>query len=151
MTVAITQEKPVYDVVIIGSQQTALAAALTAGRLGRSVLVFDSEPLNNNGNGSRDANQISEYGNTSSHDDLIAPARPLSRELVAHKCPSVSFCDESVIRLTPTSIAGRYTGFGVKDNRGGTIMGRKLILAGGLEDIFPMDIPGFNSNWSEHM
>jgi len=124
-----------YDVVVIGGGPAGLQAALTLGRLHRSVLLLDSGEYRNAA--------AKEMHNFVTHDgrspeEFRAAAR---RDLLAYHTVEVR-------ELRATEVAddgGRWRVF-LEDS--GSVQARRVVLATGLRDTLP-DIPGLADLWGD--
>ncbi|KAL7952870.1 hypothetical protein V8C34DRAFT_322007 [Trichoderma compactum] len=120
----------IYDALVIGGGPAGLSSALTLARVCRTSMVFDSGEYRNN-----DAKEMHTFLSR----DGIAPRsfRNIARGQIREK-----YSDQ---------ILPGYKGFQAVDSSNNTYLGRKLVLATGVEDILPTDIEGYKENWPQHM
>lgn len=127
--------KPEYEVLIIGGGPAGLTAAMTLGRMSRSVLLCDDN---------RPRNFPSTHVNNFPSDDGIHPAdwrRKTRKNLEKYK--TVETADASVL-----SVVKNTSGFTAQLSSGETVFAKKLILAYGVVDTLP-PIPGFKELWGK--
>jgi thioredoxin reductase len=134
----------IVDALIIGAGPAGLNAALAFARTRNTAIVFDSREYRNEGIkhmhtvASRDHNDPHEFRNT-------------ARQQIESRYETVWFQQVNITHAAKKSIGPeKYDGFEVKDSKGKSYEGRKLILATGSKDILP-DIPGYKENWPEHI
>lgn len=126
-------ENRIYDVIIIGGSYAGLSAAMALGRSLRDVLVIDSGiPCNRQTPHSH--NFLTQDGKT-----------PLEIATIAKQQVEQY---ESIIFQNGVVTAGKFVseGFEISTEEGNIYIGRKLIFATGVKDIFP-DIKGFAECW----
>jgi thioredoxin reductase len=127
------------DALIIGGGPAGLAAALTLARQVQSSTVLDSGNYRNEG---------TEYMHMLPGFDHMNPAkyRAAAAENVTSRYHTVSIHNVTIetVKKTDDGI------FEAMDNNGGRWKGKKLILASGVEDIYP-DIEGYAECWSNGM
>ncbi|MEC3880391.1 NAD(P)/FAD-dependent oxidoreductase [Parapedobacter sp. 10938] len=122
-----------FDVVIVGGSYAGLSAAMALGRSLRNVLVIDSGlPCNRQTPHSH--NFITQDGETP-----LAISKKAREQVMRY--PTVHFLDGVALSGVKT-----VEGFAITTKSGDTSMGRKLILATGIEDQLP-DIKGFDQCW----
>jgi len=121
-----------YDALVIGGGPAGLQAALTLGRMHRTVLLVDSGQYRN-GSVAHSHNFVTHDGR--SPDEL----RRLAREDLSHY-PSVELREGTVEGVSETD-----DGFEA-DLGGETVRSRTLVLATGMTDELP-DIPGLADAW----
>lgn len=127
------KENRIYDVIIIGGSYAGLSAAMALGRSLRDVLVIDSRiPCNRQTPHSH--NFLTQDGKT-----------PLEIATIAKQQVEQY---ESIIFENGVVTDGRFAseGFEICTEEGNIYIGRKLIFATGVKDIFP-DIKGFSACW----
>ncbi|MEU5697153.1 NAD(P)/FAD-dependent oxidoreductase [Actinosynnema sp. NPDC020468] len=121
-----------YDVLVIGGGPAGLTAALTLGRVRRSVLVLDSgEP--------RNAPAAGVHGFPTR--DGLPPA-----ELVALTRAEAEVYGVRVERARVVGARRAADGFEVTTAAGETFAARRLLVATGLADDLP-DVPGVRELW----
>lgn len=122
-----------FDVIILGGSYAGLSAAMALGRSRRRVLVIDSGiPCNRQTPHSH--NFITQDG-----EPPLAISRKARQQVKQY--PTVHFLDDLAVGAVKTD-----TGFAVATKSGSTSVGRKLIVATGIEDQLP-DIKGFADCW----
>ncbi|MFS0886262.1 NAD(P)/FAD-dependent oxidoreductase [Aeromicrobium sp. 179-A 4D2 NHS] len=121
-----------YDALVIGGGPAGLQAALTLGRMHRTVLLVDSGQYRN-GSVAHSHNFVTHDGR--SPDEL----RRLAREDLSHY-PSVELREGTVEGVSEID-----DGFEA-DLGGETVRSRTLVLATGMTDELP-DIPGLADAW----
>ncbi|WP_299309972.1 NAD(P)/FAD-dependent oxidoreductase [uncultured Croceicoccus sp.] len=124
-----------YDAVVIGGSYAGLSAAIQIARARRSVCVVDTgEPRNR----FADASHGFFGQDGAAPQDMIVKARdqlgayPTVRMIVDMACDAIQ-------------VGG---GFEVTLASGGTVAGRKLVLAFGISDVLP-NIPGLSERWGD--
>ncbi|KAL7929942.1 hypothetical protein V8C35DRAFT_314211 [Trichoderma chlorosporum] len=135
----------IYDALVIGGGPAGLSSALTLARVCRSSIVFDSGEYRNHG-----AKEMHTYLSR----DGIPPEtfRSISRKQIEEKySEQVSFMNTKIVEVSNTEILPGYKGFQAVDSSNKTFLGRKLVLATGIEDILPTDIDGYKENWPHHI
>ncbi|KDA04954.1 pyridine nucleotide-disulfide oxidoreductase [Microbacterium sp. CH12i] len=125
-----------YDAIVIGAGPAGLQAALTLGRMHRSMLVLDSGAYRN-GTVSHMHNVIG--------DDGTAPDEYRSRA----RAQLAAYVDVEFRRATAASITGAADDFTVALSDGHRESARRIILATGVADELP-DVPGLDELWGQH-
>lgn len=123
-----------YDVVVIGGGAAGLSAALVLGRARRRVLVIDA-------GAPRNAPAAQMHGFLSR--DGLPPATLLEigrREVAGY---GVVLAEDAATRVVNDGLSG----FRIFLGEGGSVSGRRLLLATGLRDELP-DIPGLRERWA---
>ncbi|HEY0047281.1 MAG TPA: NAD(P)/FAD-dependent oxidoreductase [Flavobacterium sp.] len=123
----------IYDVIIIGGSVSGLSAGLTLGRSLRKVLIIDSDqPCNRQTPHSY--NFITQDGKTPQEINKAA-----QHEVMKY---------EGVTFLTDIAVDAKEDeeGFAVTTKDNGIFHSKKIVLATGLNDVFP-EIPGFAECW----
>ena len=124
-----------YDAVVIGGSYAGLSAAMQITRARRSVCVVDrGEPRNR----FADASHGFFGQDGAAPEAMIAKAR---NQLAAY--PTVRMIADMACDATRAD-----GGFEVTLASGGTVTGRKLVLAFGISDVLP-DIPGLSERWGD--
>lgn len=126
-----------YDAIIVGGGPAGTQAALTLGRMHRSVLLLDSGRYRNE--------TVSHAHNYATHDGK-APAeiRRLARQDVA------AYQSVQVREVAAESVVADIDGFTVTDTNGRVERSVGLILATGVRDQLP-DIPGLADAWGKEV
>ncbi|PTB62199.1 FAD/NAD(P)-binding domain-containing protein [Trichoderma citrinoviride] len=135
----------VYDALVIGSGPAGLSSALTLARVCRSSIIFDTGEFRNQG-----AKEMHTFLSR----DGIPPEkfRSIARQQIEDKYSDhVTFVPAKIVAVSNTEIVPGYKGFQAVDSLNNTYLGRKLVLATGVEDVLPTDIEGYKENWPQHM
>lgn len=135
----------IYDALVIGSGPAGLSSALALARVCRSSIIFDSGEFRNKG-----AKEMHTFLSR----DGIPPEkfRSIARQQIEDKySDQVTFVPAKIVAVSNTEVAPGYKGFQAVDNLNNTYLGRKLVLATGVEDILPTDIEGYKENWPQHI
>lgn len=122
-----------FDVIIVGGSYAGMAAALQVARARRTVLVVDA---------GRPRNRFAQHAHGLIGRDGAAPrqiAEEAKAQLLAY--PDVTWRDGLARHAVHLKEGFRLT---LED--GAMLMGRRLVLALGVEDILP-DIPGLKDRW----
>lgn len=124
-----------FEVIIIGGGPAGISAAMTLGRLSRSVLLCDDD---------RPRNAPSSHVNNFPTQDGIHPAewRRLARANL-EKYKTIQTFKGSVL-----SVEKLNSGFMAKLSSDAEVKVKKVILAYGVKDTLP-DIPGFAEAWGK--
>ena len=128
---------PTHDVIVIGGGPAGLQAALTLGRMHRSVLMLDSGEYRNA--------TVEHAHNYVTHDG-IAPAefRRLARvDLAAYETVEVR-------EVTASRVEQDGDGFVVHLEDGTSERAAALVLATGVRDALP-DVPGLAEAWGKEI
>lgn len=121
-------ETNTYDVVVVGGGPAGLQAALTLGRMHRSVLVFDSGRYRNDP-ASHLHNFVTRDGTPPAEFRALAHAELDGYDTVSRRS------------VTVTSVEPAGDGFTVALADGSRAVGRRVVLATGVRDTLP-DVPG---------
>ncbi|TFB01497.1 putative thioredoxin reductase [Trichoderma ghanense] len=135
----------IYDALVIGSGPAGLSSALTLARVCRSSIIFDTGEFRNQG-----AKEMHTFLSR----DGIPPEkfRSIARQQIEDKYSDhVTFVPAKIVAVSNTEIVPGYKGFQAVDSLNNTYLGRKLVLATGVEDVLPTDIEGYKENWPQHM
>ncbi|KAL6716684.1 hypothetical protein ACLMJK_006252 [Lecanora helva] len=126
----------VLDVLIIGGGPAGLSAATGLARQLYTVVVFDSGVYRNQ--------RTNHMHNVLTWDHGQPEAfRQKGRRDILNRYTTVNFQDTEIKSVSKTS-AGNFE---LKDARGKSWTGRKLVLAGGVRDLYP-DIEGYDDCWA---
>ncbi|MFC0197335.1 NAD(P)/FAD-dependent oxidoreductase, partial [Microbacterium arthrosphaerae] len=125
-----------YDVIVIGGGPAGLQAALTIGRMHRSVLLLDSGEYRN---------ATVEHAHNLLTNDGRSPAelRRIAREELA-PYPTVEVRDAAV-----AAVAGALGSFEITTDAG-IERSARLVLATGMRDALP-DVPGLAEQWGRRV
>ena len=136
MTPSTPQDEIRYDVLVVGGGAAGLAAAVTLGRVRRSVVVVDAgEP--------RNAPAAGVHGYLGL--DGIAPSELLATGRDEARRYGARVIDGRVADLARLG-EGNGGGFRASLADGTTLTARRVILATGVADVLP-DIPGVAEQW----
>lgn len=125
-----------YDVIIIGGGISGLSAASSVVRQNHSVLVLDSGT----------------YRNDKSPHMHMLPSwdhrNPKEFRAAAHKDLERYGAIVKYEQFEATNAKKTEQGyFEISNDKGQTWTGRKLILATGVEDVYPEEFPGYDECW----
>ena len=124
-----------HDAVVIGGSYAGLSAAMQIARARRSVCVVDTgEPRNR----FADASHGFFGQDGAAPQDMIANARD----------QLATYSSVRMIADVACNAARADGGFELTLESGGTVTGRKLVLAFGISDVLP-DIPGLSERWGD--
>jgi thioredoxin reductase len=124
-----------YDVAVVGAGSAGLQAALTLGRMRRSVLVLGTDRYRND--------PAAEMHNFLGHDGAPpAELRAAAREDLEHY-PTVELRDQEVAAIEGD--AGEFT---LRLADGTRVSARRVLLATGVRDRLP-DVPGLAALWGD--
>ena len=132
-------DSPVRDALIIGGGPAGLSAALGLARLLHTAVVFDSGSYRNES--SKHLHGVATWD----HRDP-ADFRASIRKDLSARYSTIGFADVAVERVEKTE-SGLFK---VTDVDGKDWMGRKVLLASGVRDVYP-DIPGYAECWGKGM
>lgn len=129
----------IFDVLIIGGGPAGLSAALSFARLVHTTVIFDSGVYRN---------ALSNHMHTVPTWDHRDPAefRAAIRKDLLSRYPATQFQDVKVESISKTDDGL----FKATDAKGDEWLGRKVILATGVKDVFP-PIDGFADCWVSGM
>ncbi len=124
-----------HEVLILGAGPAGLSAAMSLGRMGRSVLVCDDD---------RPRNAAAEHMNNFVSHDGMSPSewRTKARRDLS-KYETIQFYSGSVVNIEKSQ-----TGFSAKFEDGSLGLCRKIVLAHGVRDVLP-DIEGMQALWGK--
>jgi thioredoxin reductase len=126
------------DVLIVGGGIAGLSAASTIVRQDHSVLVLDSQQYRNGG--SKHMHTLATWDHRSPEDWRAAAKKDFERygtvTIAQEEAVGAEKTEDGLIKVTAGS--------------GKQWQARKLILATGVEDIFP-DVPGYSQCWISGM
>lgn len=132
-----------YDALIIGGGPAGLAAAVSLGRACCKTALFDSQMYHNGG--------VTMMHNVLRHDgEKPEFYRATAVEEIMDKYDTVSFIDTHIITARHVEEYPKRPFFELKDERGNTWLGRKLVLATRTEDILP-PVKGYKELWGRGM
>ncbi|MDW3647139.1 MAG: NAD(P)/FAD-dependent oxidoreductase [Bacteroidia bacterium] len=126
-----TTEK--YEVIIIGGSYAGLSAAMALGRSLRKTLLIDS---------GKPCNQQTPH----SHNFLTQDGKTPSEISAVSKEQVLAYPDVQLIEGLVQEGEKIDAGFEVKLGNGDSYIGKKLILATGIQDLIP-EIKGFSACW----
>ena len=124
-----------YDAVVIGGSYAGLSAAIHIARARRSVCVIDTATPRNR---FADASHGFFGHDGETPENMIATARAQVE----------SYPGVRMIADAGSDVAGEDGRFAVSLASGGTVTGRKLVLAFGISDVLP-EIPGLAARWGD--
>lgn len=129
----------IYDALVLGAGPAGLSTALGLARQLYSVVVFDSQQYRNS-----PADHM--------HNVLTWDHKPPSefranaKANILQRYKSILFRESRIDRIT--GLEGGI--FEAIDEAGGRTLGKKVVLATGVEDVMP-DIDGFKQLWGKSM
>jgi len=128
------------DVLILGAGPAGITAAISLARQMQSSIVFDDGAYRND---------AAEYMHLIPGFDHVSPVhfRNASRENMLSNYKHISVQLASIASAEKDESTGQ---FALKDNAGKVWQGKKLILANGVEDVFP-PIEGYSACWGKAM
>jgi thioredoxin reductase len=131
-----------YDVLIIGGGISGLAAALTLARQQHTALVLDSEVYRN---------APSPHMHNVLAFDRVDPKefREAARKNILDYYTTIEFQRADVVKIVEDMGAAKQQ-FTVTGRDGNAWTGRKVILANGVQDVFP-DIEGYKECFAKAM
>lgn len=134
------EEAGVVDVLIIGAGPAGLAAAMGASRQRHTVVIFDSGLYRN---------KSVDYMHMVPTWDHCSPKEynKAARQELLNRYQTVQYIARAVTSAASIEATGLFQ---VTDTTGLQWVGRKLILATGIRDIFPA-IPGYAESWGQRM
>lgn len=123
-----SQKNQQYDVAVIGAGSAGLQAALTLGRMRRSVVVFSTDRFRND--------PAEHMQNFLGHDG----ESPAELRLAARK-DIERYATVELVERAVTAISGEPDAFTVEVDGSPSVTARRVLLATGLSDELP-DVPG---------
>lgn len=139
-TLLTTMTNPLLDVLIIGGGPAGLSVATGLARQLYTAVVFDSGVYRNA--------RASHMHNVAGWDHRPpAEFRAKARQDIISRYETIQFEQTAAIREVRKTSSGRFEAL---DDKGRTWLGRKLVIATGVSDIFP-DIPGYGECWGYGM
>jgi gliotoxin/aspirochlorine biosynthesis thioredoxin reductase len=126
------------DVLIIGGGPAALSVATGLVRQQYTAILFDSGVYRNA--------RATHMHNVLAHDHQPpSEFRVQARESIVGRYEGVTFKEVKV-----ESARKVESGFELKDSQGSKYLGRKLVLAVGVQDVLP-SLPGYSDLWGTRM
>lgn len=144
-----SRPEEVVDVLIIGGSHAGLSAALTLYRGLHTCIIFDSSrPRTRSADGSTLGRiHLTPTWEHSSPEAMKAASR---KELSEFGSEFISFVDDVEIKSVRKRSDGLFEASSSQDgSRKWT--GRKLLLATGARDVFPVDLPGYGELYARGM
>ena len=131
---------PFRDVLIIGGGPAGLALATGLARQLYTAIVFDSNVYRN---------QMTNHMHNVVTWDHHSPVefRQKGRDDIKRRYNTIEFKDNTKIQSVKKNQEGRFE---ATDTAGKTWIGRKLVLATGIRDVYP-DIDGYGESWGTGM
>lgn len=126
-----------YDIIIIGGGPAGLSAAASIVRQDHSIYLFDSQKYRN---------AAAKFTHTVSTWDHRDPAEFRAASLKDLERYGTVTIDQSEVETVKQNEDGTIEA----TSNGKKVLGKKLILATGVEDVFP-DIPGYAECWVSGM
>jgi gliotoxin/aspirochlorine biosynthesis thioredoxin reductase len=137
-----TETYKTYDVLILGGGISGLAAALTLARQQHTAVVLDSEVYRNAS--SPHMHNVLTWDHTDPRE-----FRAAARKNIVDYYTTIDFVNADVVTLEEGHDRGQQL-LTATDREGKFWRGRKLILAVGVEDLFPK-IEGYADCWAKGM
>ncbi|KAK8127225.1 thioredoxin reductase GliT-like protein [Apiospora sp. TS-2023a] len=130
---------PLVDVLILGAGPAGLSAAAGLARQLHTAIVFSS---------SRFRNERARHMHNVPGWDHKDPAqfRAVSREQILARYDTIRFEDCQITQIAKVG-GGKPLLFEAIDASGRKFQGRRVIVASGVRDIMPNDIPGYDELW----
>lgn len=127
------------DALIIGGGPAGLSAALAFARQAQTAIIFD---------GGKYRNSAADFMHLIPALDHVAPSsfRDTAKASMTARYDCITV-EETEVKTARQTESG---GFEVADEVGKTWTGKKMILATGVEDVFP-NIPGYADCWGKSM
>ncbi|KAL2846092.1 hypothetical protein BJY01DRAFT_176147 [Aspergillus pseudoustus] len=123
-----------FDVIVVGGGPAGLSALSALSRVRRSAALFDSHQYRNDP--TREMHDV--IGNDGTPPALF---RAAARAQISNYS-TASFIDTTITSITPVSNNNFTTYFRTTDNTGAEYTSRKIVLATGLIDLLPANVPG---------
>lgn len=130
---------PVVDCLVVGGGPAGLSSALTIARQAQSAVVFDSKEY-------RDAGAPNMHIVLAWDHENPAKFRAAAKANLVNRYPKIEVQHVKIVAVEKQENGN----FKAISEAGNEWIGRKLILATGVEDMFP-DIPGYHDCWIKGM
>lgn len=124
-----------FDVIVVGGSYAGMAAALQVARARRTVLVIDA---------GRPRNRFAR----TAHGVLGRDGQPPEKIAAEAKAQLLAYPDLTWRDGLARHAVVMKAGFRITMEDGATVMGLRLVLALGVEDVLP-DIPGLKERWGK--
>lgn len=124
-----------YDVAVVGAGSAGLQAALTLGRMRRSVVVLGTDRYRND--------PAAHMHNFLGHDGQPPAELRAAARADLERYPTVELRDQEVV-----AIEGEEGAFTLRVADGTSLVARRVLLATGVADTLP-DIPGLAPLWGD--
>lgn len=137
----------VVDVLILGAGPAGLSAAAGLARQLHTAVVFSSSRFRNER--ARHMHNVPGWD----HQDP-AEFRAVSRGQILARYDTIRFEDCEITQVAKVgggSDQGKPLLFEAVDSSGRKFRGRRVIVASGVRDIMPADIPGYSELWGRSM
>lgn len=132
-----------FDAIVIGGRPAGLSAAMALSRACRTVAVFDSQEYRNE-NATMMQNVLGHDGESPKL-YRVSVLQAIMKKQYGH----VVFVDAKVVGIQHIT-SGNRPFFQVKDRKGKSWSGLRLVLVSGLKDILP-SVEGYKELWGQGM
>ncbi|WP_183094664.1 NAD(P)/FAD-dependent oxidoreductase [Nocardioides stalactiti] len=126
---------PTYDVAVIGAGSAGLQAALTLGRMRRTVALLGTDRYRND--------PAAAMHNFLGHDGTPPAALRTAARNDLDRYPTVETVESEVV-----DVAGSTGAFVVRTSTGAVVRARRVLLATGVADTLP-EVPGLADLWGD--